>query len=63
MDLIFSFPVVVAVAIVGAIASTSASALQSRGVIGPAGAKNLNRAGYACTGASILLFIIAGFRA
>ena len=60
MDLLFSRPVVIALAILGAIASTLASALKDR--IGAERAKQLNAAGYAFMGASILLFIIAGFR-
>jgi type II secretory pathway pseudopilin PulG len=60
MDILFSRPMVIALAILGAVASTLSTTVQAR--IGPARAKQLNRAGYACMGASMLLFIIAGFR-
>ena len=63
MDLIFSRPVVITLAILGALASTLATVLQSRNVIGPARAKQLNAAGYGFMGLSIFLFIVAGFRA
>ena len=62
MDVIFSRPLVIALAILGAIASTLATVLQSRNVIGPARAKQLNVAGYGFMGVSMVLFIVAGFR-
>ena len=62
MDFIFSRPVVIALAILGAVASTLATMLQARNVIGAARAKQLNAAGYGFMGVSMLLFIIAGFR-
>ena len=46
----------------GAVFSTAASLLQVRGVIGALRAKQLNAAGYACMGVSMLLFIIVGYR-
>ena len=61
MDVIFSRPVVITLAVIGAIASTLATSLRPR--IGPARAKQLNAAGYGFMGVSMLLFIIAGFRA
>lgn len=63
MDAVISRPVVVTLAILGAIAAGLASALLARGTIGETRAKQLNVAGYACMGASMLLFIVAGFRA
>ena len=60
MDFVFSRPVVITLAILGAIASTAATMLQAR--IGARRAKQLNRAGYVFMGASMLIFIIAGFR-
>ena len=62
MDLVFSRPVVIALAILGAVASTLSTVLQARNVIGPARAKQLNIAGYGFMGVSMVLFIIAGFR-
>ena len=60
MDFVFSRPAVITLAILGAIVSTAATMLQAR--IGAARAKQLNRAGYVFMGASMLIFIIAGFR-
>ena len=62
MDFIFSRPLVIVLAILGAIAATLSTILQSRNVIGPARAKQLNAVGYGFMGASMLLFIVAGFR-
>jgi hypothetical protein len=62
MDLVFSRPVVIALAVLGAIASTLASALESRNMISSARARRLSIAGYACMGASMLIFVVAGFR-
>lgn len=63
MDIVVSRPVVIALAILGAMASTAATMLQARQVIGEVRARQLNLAGYGCMGVSMLLFIIAGFRA
>ena len=63
MDLVFSRPVVIALAILGAVASALASALESRNMISSARARMLTVAGYACMGVSMLIFIVAGFRA
>ena len=52
--------VVIGLAVVGAVLSTAASLLQVRGRIGERGARNLNYAGYAFMGASMLLFALAG---
>ena len=62
MDIVFSRPVVIALAILGAVASTLATFLQSRNVIAPTRARQLNVAGYGCMALSMVLFIIAGFR-
>lgn len=51
--------VVIGLAILGAVMVTSASLLAGR--LGPARAVWLNRAGYAVTGVSVLIFIIVGF--
>jgi hypothetical protein len=63
MEFLLTRPLVITLAILGALASTLATVLQARGTIGKARAKQLNRVGYTCMGASMLLFIIAGFRA
>ena len=63
MDFLFSRPmVVVSLAILGAVASTLATLLQARNIIGEARARQLPAAGYACMGVSMLIFIVAGFR-
>jgi hypothetical protein len=62
MEFLFSRPVVVSLAILGAVASTLATLLQARNIIGEARARQLHRAGYAFMGVSILFFIVAGFR-
>ena len=62
MDFLFTRPVVITLAVLGALASTAASVLQVRGVISAERARQLNLAGYALMGISMALFIIAGFR-
>jgi hypothetical protein len=63
MDWLLTREAVISLAVLGAVFSTAASALQVRGKIGPARASQLNSAGYACMGVSMLLFIIVGYRA
>ena len=63
MELLVSRPVVIALAIIGAVAATLATMLEARGKIDTRRAQKLNRAGYVAMAASMLLFIIAGFRA
>jgi len=60
MDFLLSRPVVVTLAIIGAVLATAASLLQSRGIIGQRGARILNYAGYGVMGVSMLLFALAG---
>jgi len=52
--------VVIGLAIAGALCSSAASFLEVRGKLGERGARNLNYAGYALMGASMLLFAWAG---
>ena len=52
--------VVIGLAIAGAVLSTAASLLRVRGSVSERGARNLNYAGYAFMGASMLLFALAG---
>ena len=62
MDALVSRPVVIALAIAGAVLSTAASVLRSRRRLGERGARNLNYLGYAFMLASMALFVVAGFR-
>ena len=60
MDLLLTKPVVVSLAIVGAVLSTAAFVLQTRGILNERNAQLLNYAGYGVMGASMLLFVLAG---
>ena len=60
MELLLTKPVVVSLAILGAILSSSASYLQTRGRVSEKTGKALNWAGYGVMGASMLLFVLAG---
>lgn len=60
MEALLDRRVVIALAVAGAVLSTIASILQMRGALGARGARNLNYAGYAFMGASMLLFVVAG---
>lgn len=60
MEALLDRRVVIGLAIAGAVISTAASLLQVRGKLGERGARNLNYAGYAVMGVSMLLFVLAG---
>ena len=60
MEVLLTKPVVVALAILGAILSSLASFLQLRGYVRAKGARVLNYAGYGCMGVSMVLFVLAG---
>jgi hypothetical protein len=60
MELLLTKPVVVALAIIGAVLSTSASFLRTRGYVSEKTGKALNYAGYGVMGVSMLLFVLAG---
>jgi hypothetical protein len=60
MESLLTRPVVVALAVLGAVLSSSASFLQTRGYVGEKTGRALNWAGYAFMGASMLLFALAG---
>ena len=60
MDILLDRRVVIALAVAGGVLSVLASVLQMRGRVGPRGARNLNYAGYAFMGVSMLLFSLAG---
>ena len=53
---------VITLALLGAIASVAATVLQSSGRIDAGRAKQLNTAGYGLMAASMLLFIVVGFK-
>ncbi len=60
IELLLSRPVIVALALLGAVLSTAASFAQVRRAVTDRTARVLNLAGYAAMGVSILLFIVAG---
>jgi hypothetical protein len=60
VELLLQKPVVVALAILGALLSTLSAFLQRRQVLGERGARLLNYAGYGAMGVSIVLFVLAG---
>jgi hypothetical protein len=60
MELLLAKPVVVALAVLGALLSTLASVLPRRGAAGERQARLLNYAGYGLMTASMLLFVLAG---
>ena len=62
MDWLLTRETVITLAILAAVLSVAASVLQARQKIGAARAKQLNAAGYALMGVSMLLFIIVGYR-
>jgi len=60
MERLLSKPVVVTLAIIGAVLSTAASLLQTRGYVTEKTGKALNYAGYGVMAASMLLFVLVG---
>lgn len=60
MELLLTKPVVVALAILGALLSSAASFLQTRGRVSAKTGNALNYAGYGVMGVSMLLFVLAG---
>ncbi len=60
MEFLLTRPVVVALAILGAVLSSLASFLQMRGYVSEKAARALNWAGYGVMGVSVLLFVLAG---
>ena len=60
MEFLLTKPFVVTLAIIGAVLSTSASFLQTRGYVSEKAGKAINYAGYGVMGASMLLFVLAG---
>lgn len=62
MDWFLTREAVITLAVIAAILSLAASVLQVKGVIGAQRARQLNLAGYALMGVSMVLFIVVGFR-
>ena len=62
MEILLSRPVVIGLAIAGALCALAASVLQKRGVVTEARASHLNNAGYVLMGVSMLLFVVVGLR-
>jgi hypothetical protein len=62
VDWLLTRETVITLAILAAVLSVAASVLQAKQKIGAARAKQLNAAGYALMGVSMLLFIIVGYR-
>lgn len=62
MTWLLSRETVVALAVLGAVASMLASLLQRNGRLTAAAASRLNSLGYGLMTASMVLFIVAGFR-
>ena len=62
MEILLSRPVVIGLAIAGALCALAASVLQKKGVVSEARAGQLNNAGYVLMGASMLLFVVVGLR-
>ena len=60
MEILLSKPLVVALALAGALLSTLASWLQTRGKVGEKTGRAINYAGYGAMAASMLLFVLAG---
>lgn len=60
MELLLNRPVVIGLAVLGALLAAAASFLQLRGYLSERSARALNWAGYAFMGASMLLFALAG---
>jgi hypothetical protein len=60
LEPLLSRPVVVALAVLGALLATAASFLQTRGYVAEKTGRALNWAAYAVMGASMLLFVLTG---
>jgi hypothetical protein len=60
MELLLSRPVVVGLALLGAVLSSAASFLQARKFLSERNARLANYAGYGAMGVSMLLFALAG---
>lgn len=62
MDWLFSRATVIALAVLGGVFAALASLLQAQGSLPPPRVKQLSRIAYGLMAASMVLFVIAGFR-
>jgi hypothetical protein len=62
LDWLLTRAAVITLAVAGAVASTAASVLQARGLLGAERARQLNAAGYVLMGISMALFVVIGLR-
>jgi hypothetical protein len=62
MEIVLTRPVIVGLAIAGALLALAASVLQAKGRVGPERARQLNLAGYVLMGLSMALFVWVGLR-
>jgi hypothetical protein len=62
MEIVLTRPVIIGLAIAGALLATAASVLQAKGKVGPERARQLNLAGYVLMGLSMTFFILVGLR-
>jgi len=62
MELVLTRPIVIGLAIAGAVLAVLASTLQARGKVSPERARQLNVAGYVLMGLSMALFVTIGLR-
>ena len=62
MEIVLTRPVIIGLAIAGALFATAASVLERQGRIGPERARQLNLTGYVLMGLSIALFVAVGLR-
>jgi predicted membrane channel-forming protein YqfA (hemolysin III family) len=62
MEIVLTRPVIIGLAIAGALFATAASVLQMKGKVSAARARQLNLAGYVLMGLSMALFVVVGLR-
>jgi len=62
MELVLTRPIVIGLAIAGAVLAVLASMLQMRGKVSPERARQLNLTGYVLMGLSMALFVMIGLR-
>ena len=62
MEIVLTRPVIIGLAIAGALFALAASALQTKGMVSPERARQLNLTGYVLMGLSMALFVAVGLR-
>ena len=62
MEIVLTRPVIIGLAIAGALFALAASVLQTKGKVSAVRARQLNLTGYVLMGLSMALFIIVGLR-